>query len=571
LPRRYRAASREPRRLSQTTRAAVFQLREALMLQQLTNPQDRSATGVRILAGAGVLGLLGDALLRPAPWGVSLALWMTATAALAGALIHWKRIPTTRDGRWLVALAPAFAVLLVVRDSETLRVLNLLVALLLLALGLAALRSWPGQLRIASLSDFALTCAYTAVHAAGGIVPLTLREIAWRRFPGGRWLTASAAVMRGLLIAVPLLLLFGGLFMAADAVFEQGVYRAFKWNLGDLFGHFVLAAFVSWLAAGVLRAAVQNPQRGPLPSLGIVKLSLPNAAGTPPGQPAKMGLGFLELATVIGLLDALFLTFVVIQLRYLFGGAGVVNPETGLTYAEYARRGFFELVTVAALTLPLLLLADSLLRAANPVQMRAFRWLCGLMVALLAVVMISALQRMRLYQLVYGLTELRLYTTAFMGWLGVLLGCFALTVLRGRRRHFAFGAFTSGLTALALLNLIDPDATIVRTNAAHATLSVTSELNFLRGDGFDARYLTSLSADAVPSLIEAIPSASQENRPAIARALLFRWSGPDNQDWRAWSWSRARAHATVNAHIDELSALAGADVSTVQGPGLSRP
>jgi hypothetical protein len=55
---------------------------------------------------------------------------------------------------------------------------------------------------------------------------------------------------------------------------------------------------------------------------------------------------------VLGLLDLLFLTFVVIQVRYLFGGAGRVAATAGLTHTEYARRGFFELVTVTALALP---------------------------------------------------------------------------------------------------------------------------------------------------------------------------------------------------------------------------
>jgi len=80
-----------------------------------------------------------------------------------------------------------------------------------------------------------------------------------------------------------------------------------------------------------------------------------------------------------------------------------------------------------------------LLRKDNPVQLRLFRWLAGLQVILLFVIMASALQRMRLYQNEFGLTELRLYTTAFMGWLAVVFAWFMVTVLPGRRERFAFG------------------------------------------------------------------------------------------------------------------------------------
>ena len=47
-----------------------------------------------------------------------------------------------------------------------------------------------------------------------------------------------------------------------------------------------------------------------------------------------------------------------VQFRYLFGGAALVQVSETLTYAEYARRGFFELVAVAALLLPIMLLLD---------------------------------------------------------------------------------------------------------------------------------------------------------------------------------------------------------------------
>src|SRR5205085_5750237 len=141
------------------------------------------------------------------------------------------------------------------------------------------------------------------------------------------------------------------------------------------------------------------------------------------------------------LLDALFLCFVCVQVRYLFGGATWVAQVAGLTYAEYARRGFFELVWATALVLPLLLALHWLLRTDDRAAQRIFRALAAAQLVLLFVVIASALTRMRLYQREYGLTELRLYTTAFMGWLALVFVWFAATVLRGARERFACGAF----------------------------------------------------------------------------------------------------------------------------------
>ena len=101
--------------------------------------------------------------------------------------------------------------------------------------------------------------------------------------------------------------------------------------------------------------------------------------------------------------------------------------------------------------------------------------------------MASATQRMRLYQSEYGQTELRLYVTAFMAWLALVFVWFALTVLRDRRERFAFGALLSAFGLIAALHVLNPDAAIVRANAALARA----------GHSFDVDYALSLSADAV--------------------------------------------------------------------------
>src|SRR5919206_568124 len=126
---------------------------------------------------------------------------------------------------------------------------------------------------------------------------------------------------------------------------------------------------------------------------------------------ARPRIGIVEIGIVLALVDLLFLAFVVVQFRYLFGGRALVEARTHLTYAEYARHGFFELVVVAALVLPLLLLADWALRRERRRDHRIFAVLAATLVVLLLAVVASAFERLRLYQQVYGLTELRVYAT----------------------------------------------------------------------------------------------------------------------------------------------------------------
>ncbi len=166
------------------------------------------------------------------------------------------------------------------------------------------------------------------------------------------------------------------------------------------------------------------------------------------------------------------------------------------------------------------------------------------MLALVAVVVVSAVQRMRMYETAYGMTELRLYTTAFMAWVTFVLVWFAATVLPGKRGSFAFGAGLAGVILYLALNAVNPAAVIVRPNAGRAR----------NGHSFDAAYATSLGADAVPELLDALADLPKEARCPVANALVDRWSA-DRGDWRTWDISESQAVHAVRAHFAELRTL----------------
>lgn len=471
--------------------------------------------GLGVLGAAAVLGLLGDLLLRATPWGVNVTLWTLAFVGLAVALMAFGGVEARGEGRWLVAPLVFFAALFVWRDSDTLAVVNGLA--LAIALSLAALRSRAGRIVVAGLADYLYWGFQAGIFALAGFLPTTIRDIGWRELRGGGY-APLLALLRGLLIAAPLLLIFGTLFIAADAVFEDLVSNIFDFDLAETFGHLLLFGFIAWVSAGLLGLTAVG---GELPA--------------PPERPAFLRLGIVEIGVVLGLLDALFLAFVVVQVRYFFGGAAQVLGPDGLTYAEYARRGFFELVAVAVLVLPILLLAHWLLRSEKPWHTRLFRILAGVLIGLLFVVMASALGRMRLYTAEFGLTELRFYTTAFMLWMGGVMILFLITVLRDHRDRFAFGVLLSGFLAVATLNALNPDALIVRANIARHQ----------SGESLDAAYLASLSADAAPSLLSSLNSMNDADANRIQKELKARWSRSSN-DWRTFNISRSNAQTLVS-------------------------
>jgi hypothetical protein len=514
------------------------------------------------LLAALLLGLAGDLLLRATPWGVNAPL---ATLALVVALAVVAR----RDGRTLTAgaallaaLAVAFAGALAWRDSAVLAALNLLaLGTTLCALAAAVLhgdalpidRAGPfaylaGVARTAAgVLSGASGIAAGAVHGAGGV--------------GAGAFGAAAAVGRGALLAAPVLLVFGVLLASADRTFARVIERLTAWELGPLAGHAVATLGLAWLAGGYLYAALLAPARAD--AAGSVARGAQALA-------ARLRVGAREVCVALALVDALLLAFAALQLGWLFGGSRAL-ALAGVTVAEYARRGFFELLAVAALALPLLLVATARVGgdgeavghapAARRLR-RHFRLAAGALVALVLVLLVSALDRMRLYRDVFGLTEARLYATAFLVWLGVVCAWAGATLLRGRPAHFALGTVASAWVAVLALDALDPDARIVRTNVARAEA----------GRAFDVGYVTRLSADAVPALVDAalplvVRRGDQAERCALAHALRRARAQADaGHDWRTANVARARAARGVAPRAGTT-----AMITVAHGAGACRP
>jgi hypothetical protein len=491
----------------------------------MTALESRSRLSLEILALGAVGGIAGDQLLRAMPWGLNITVCTAGFVAATAWLIRRYRLTVGPDAPWLAITALLLSAAFLRRDAQVLMTFDAFALILTLCLGAASLQretiaGWR-------LFDYVRAGVTTAFGTIAGSVLLVSQDVKWRDVPmEGRWRHARA-VLLGVIIATPLLLIFAALFASADQVFGNVLQNLFAFDVESVISHTFLFGFWAALSAGYLRwSLLAQPMRTPA-DLGNVHV------------------GIVPVATVLALLNALFLLFVVVQLRYFFGGASLVEETTGLTYAVYARRGFMELVTASALVLPILLVGDHVVRGSAPGHVAVFRRLAGLLLALLAVIMASAFERMRLYVAAFGLTEDRLYATAFMLLLLGVFAWFCWTVLRGSRQRFAFGVLMQGLGILAGLHLLNPDAFILRTNLNRPAAERP----------FDAAYAVRLGADAVPLLVDALPRLDTSDRCTVASKLLKRWHDR-KLDWRSWNWSRSRAVHLVSQHKAELSAIA---------------
>jgi len=462
-----------------------------------------------VLTAGFLAGVVGDVLFHDVSLGVNVLLWLAALVA-AGWALRRADADLSPISPWLLGLVSFFGGSLAWRASPFLRFWD---SAAIMAAAVVIGAPFRGRVARAWPSDYLKAGADLAIRLAGGVAS------AAARLPWPSWRTeASASRARasgiGLALAVPVVVVFGGLLTSADPVLEAFVQDLFTWDLGVVFEHLLLILVLGWLATGWLWS-ITTP-RAP-------------ADGSPIKPPRTLGL--IEIALPLGAFTLLMAGFIGLQARYLFGGETFVR-STGLTYAMFARRGFFELVFLSLLAVPLLYGAQWVLERGNKAAVQSFRALILVSAALVILVMVSALARMRLYVASYGLTEDRLYATAFMIWIGCVLLWFVVTELRSQASRFATGAVAAGFAVLAALNVLNPDALVARTNIARAEL----------GLAFDAEYLGRLSTDAVPAVVEAWPGLDVATRCALRSSLIER--ARVQRGWREWtwaSWTAARA------------------------------
>jgi len=445
-------------------------------------------------------------------------------ALLLGALMITSAADIVADRRRLalLATAAAFAAVPAWRMTPELILFSGVVVITLLVMSAWASGA-PGIVLAQRTVGAYLRAAWTGgLHIIVGAAPLLAAEARARSDLRNTYRRPLGAALRGLALSIPIVFVLGALLIKADAAFESLVGRLFQWDAGTVASHVALTGAFTWLAAAYFCASLRWGH--------AETASAPNVR-----------LGAIEGSMVLGVMNLLFLSFILVQLRYLFGGTAHVLETSGLTYAEYARRGFFELVTVTALTVPLLIALTSGVRLDSPREARIHRALSAALVVLLLALVMSALGRMRLYQAEYGWTLPRVNASALILWIAGSLVWFAATVLRGRAQRFAFGSLVGGFAMFGTLVIANPASLVVRANAERVA----------RGFDFDAEHAASLGPDALPSLLEVLPKVASQmdiaERCFVQRQIdaATAQKGEWDPDWRQWNLARVRAIRAV--------------------------
>ncbi len=488
----------------------------------------RSTARGLLLIAIGI-GVLAEIALDGSATGINIPLLTLTLLAVAWLVRRPGRAPDPLDA-WLPVAALVLAAFVALRADPLLAALDLAGAAAFTGASVAAFSGVAVTRR--SLSVVFVIGAWVIESTLAGAARLFLTaRPAPRQTPRSRpgWL---GPVARGLVLAVPLVMIFAVLFASADPIFRRGLdgLLGFRIDLGELPGRLLFVGGVAWLAAGLLAVSARG-----LPAVEAASLG---AAVPPSALRWSRSLGVTEALIVLGSIVGVVGLFVALQLAYLFGGLDT-QADFGMTYSDYARRGYFELVAAAALAAGVLVVLEYQVTS----RPRAYVAAAIALVGMTLVVLASAVLRLKLYQDAYGWTELRLYVAVSIGAMAAALATLAAFIATDRTRWLGHVMALIALVSLVSLNLIAPAAFVAERNIQRII-----DPSLVPRDGevaLDAAYLDVLSDDAVPVLVAALPRLPEEERRQVHVLLTGRRTELEREPAYAspfaWNLGRQRA------------------------------
>lgn len=461
----------------------------------------------------------GDWVMFEAMPGINWALW---TALASVGLIVIARACGRLDRSMLIMLGTATlgAIGAAITATEYLLALTCLGVMLFLAMA-TLLAADPGLKRISPL--FVVTApfiagfnALTQSFARAGDLTRVFRS------------ERSRATVRGIVITIPIVVIFALLLSNADPIFAS--WREAIERIIENWSFLPRTIFFVVLLVIVL---------GAYSFVANTSTTIPAASDTAIASDSRW-FGATERLILLSGVTALLWLFILLQLTYLFGNAPSVQGS-GWSFAEYARRGFGEITVVATLSGILILLTEKFGRVDG--NARAIKILTGALLIAVLILLVSAFRRVVLYEDAYGFTVARLYAQVYMIVLAVALGWLAIGVYTNLDINALFRrVFATAVLAFLVLVFWNHEGWIASTNIERFAGTPRMDTTYIK-------YLVNdLSPSAVPALVAQMPKLPDPEKIALRAELNNRYARRHrffSDRWYEWNYRREQARESL--------------------------
>jgi hypothetical protein len=488
---------------------------------------DKIVTKLLSIVGVSfVLGLIFDYFFYKSLLGISVLLYscFILIGLLILSLIYKKKL--NKSIIFITVPLLFFSTMVFVRSSTMLTFLNIIMSLYLLLMiaNLDTGQKIQNYLLIDYFKIFLLPFRFVEnlIKFTSGINEL------WGKTKKQKFFHS---IIRGILISIPILIIFLILFSSADLVFRKYLLNLININTETIYRS-IIVVIITLVFIGAYYYIFKRSN-----SIFKIKKIIKKT----------FSFGIIEVSVVLGLINLLFLIFILVQMTYLFGGEKNIIVH-GFTYAQYARRGFFELITVAVISFLIIFIMEKYVFRKDENHTLQFKTLSGLLVILVILIMVSAFKRLLLYENAYGFTVLRLYSHIFIIWLAAVFILLLYKIFINRRENiFIIYFLTSVILFLMFVNLLNPDAFIAKQNIQR----------YYNTGKLDVFYLTQLSDDAIPETIKVLDIQDEDLRRPFANSMYRKWLYIlGNKDYyekcQSFNISRSRAIRILESNAKAL-------------------
>lgn len=472
-----------------------------------------------LISFALILGMLVDYLFYGKPVGVSFFVFILILIFFSLILTRKFQQKLFKTQYLLLVPTVLFSAMVFYRSSPFLTFFNILFSLFLISLFFTLFSE-------KNLLDFSfsrylispLSFVLNSFKKSARVINRIINQNQTRRKLGP---PEFKSAIRGIIISIPILAIFIWLLSSADIVFQKYLDRLLVINIDiEIVLRILIVSVASCFFIGVFAKAF-----APFRDKSLTGFANNKSENSLTKNNQTKFLDSIESSIVLGSVGLLFLVFIVIQFFYLFGAKEYVwGIERYITYSEYAKKGFGELIAVSIISFFLIYAIDKFGKRENLGQKKLFKILSSALVFEIFVIMASAFSRLSLYVDGYGYTFSRLLAFAFLIGLGLIFLIFLCKILLEKKESlFFYSAFWLIILFFIGINILNPDAFIARENIKRYVQKNQ------QWEGLDVRYLTRLSDDAVPEIVKIFNTNIDEGIKAkMSFELSSRYNPPYN-------------------------------------------
>lgn len=453
---------------------------EQLQEQQAKERQRGAAIFEKLAAASAIYSIIYTVCLYKNTAGITVLLWVLATIGYAHVTFRMFGIEKKRDSIFVMVVMSLLGISTFLTGNEWIICFNYMAIFLLLVALL--LHNFAGEQNW----DIGKYLAEIAVAVFGAVGCMGKPFADGNAFFKSRKSESDGRgryIAVGIGIAIPCVMFLGMLLATADAVFADmmsKIFSVFRFptkmigiSFMLLFGFFSSYCGIRFIEGHVGQVVVTDRKKGE-PLIAI---------------------------TVTLLIALLYLIFCAIQIAYLF--VGEMKLPEGVTYAEYARSGFFQLLFVCVLNLILVLVIKKYFR-----ESRMLNILLLVISGCTFVMTASSAWRMLLYIKAYQLTFLRITVLVALFAIALLMVGVVAMILKPDFPLFRYGLVTVSVVYLAF-SFAHVDHFIASYNLSHVKTSAECTGNFV----VDYQYIYTLSTDAAPAIADYLKEKEEKKFP----------------------------------------------------------